>query len=219
MQKTGVKSSSGMSADAAKETTEKVLKAVGYVRKLQALQTPFSQRFGGKRSFFLCFSLSLCLSFSSYVLCTMNTNEYIRECIKLLGKAETTAFSSLLTSAQSMASSTLAKAASFFAKFASLYVTKVVENLAEGRQCTEDDTFCTLDPRSRQGDVVDFKGNKYSEVIVFVMGGGCYSEFFNLQDLLKHKASSSSILRNVLYGSTEIVSGDDFQAQLQKLGK
>ena len=44
----GVKSSSGMSADAAKDTTEKVLKAVGYVRKLQALQTPFSQRFGGK---------------------------------------------------------------------------------------------------------------------------------------------------------------------------
>ena len=44
----GVKSSSGMSADAAKETTEKVLKAVGYVRKLQALQTPFSQRFGGE---------------------------------------------------------------------------------------------------------------------------------------------------------------------------
>jgi hypothetical protein len=29
--------------------------------------------------------------------------------------------------------------------------------------------------------VVDLKGNKYSEVIVFTMGGGCYSEFFNLQ--------------------------------------
>ena len=48
MCKLGVKSSSGMSADVAKETTEKILKAVGYVRKLQALQTPFSQRFGGK---------------------------------------------------------------------------------------------------------------------------------------------------------------------------
>jgi hypothetical protein len=89
-----------------------------------------------------------------------------------------------------MAASTMAKAASFFTKFASLYVTKVVENLSEGRSCSEDDSFCTLDPRSKQGEIIELKGSKYSEVIVFIMGGGCYSEFFNLQDLLKHKASS-----------------------------
>jgi sec1 family domain-containing protein 1 len=112
----------------------------------------------------------------------------------------------------------MAKAASFFTKFASLYVTKVVENLAEGRSCSEDDSFCTLDPRGRPGEAVDLKGQKYPEVIVFIMGGGCYSEFFNLQDLLKHKATSGSILRNVLYGSTELLAGDDFCAQLQKLG-
>lgn len=126
---------------------------MAFVRRLQAIQTPFSQRFGGSA-------------------------------------AAAGALSSLLTSAQSMAASTMAKAASFFTKFASLYVTKVVENLAEGRSCTEDDTFCVLDPRTRQGEAADLKGQKYSEVIVFILGGGCYSEFFNLQDLIKHKATS-----------------------------
>ena len=129
------------------------MKAVAFVRRLQSLQTPFSQRFGA-------------------------------------GNTSAGALSSLLTSAQSMAASTMAKAASFFTKFASLYVTKVVENLSEGRSCSEDDSFCTLDPRSKQGEIIELKGSKYSEVIVFIMGGGCYSEFFNLQDLLKHKASS-----------------------------
>jgi len=56
-------------------------------------------------------------------------------------------------------------------------------------------------------------------VIVFMMGGGCYSEYFNLQDLLKHKgAATGGTLRNIIYGCTELSSGDDFLAQLQKLG-
>jgi hypothetical protein len=137
----------------AKLATEKVLKSVAFLRRLQGLQTPFSKRFGG-------------------------------------GGESGSSLSSLLTSAQSMAASTIAKAASFFTKFASLYVTKVAENLSEGRSCAEDDSFCILDPRQRQGDASEFKGQKYSEVIVFILGGGCYSEFFNLQDLLKHKAAS-----------------------------
>jgi hypothetical protein len=112
----------------------------------------------------------------------------------------------------------MAKAASFFTKFASLYVTKVVENLSEGRSCTEDDTFCALDPRIKQGDIPDCKGQRYTDVIVFVMGGGCYLEYFNLQDLLKLKTSSSgSTLRNIIYGSTELISGDNFLEQIQKL--
>ena len=52
-----------------------------------------------------------------------------------------------------------------------------------------------------------------------MMGGGCYSEYFNLQDLLKHKgAATGGTLRNIIYGCTELSSGDDFLAQLQKLG-
>ena len=137
----------------AKTATEKVLKAVAFLRRMQGLQTPFSKRFGG-------------------------------------GAESGSALSSLLGGAQAMAAMAAKVNAAFFTKFASLYVTKVVENLADGRSCSEDDTFCTLDPRQRQGETPDLKGHKYSEVIVFVMGGGCYSEFFNLQDLLKHKAAA-----------------------------
>jgi len=53
-----------------------------------------------------------------------------------------------------------------------------------------------------------------------VLGGGCHSEFFNLQELLKEKgAGSGSILRNVMYGCTELLSGDDFMDQLERLSQ
>ena len=61
------------------------------------------------------------------------------------------------------------------------------------------------------------QGQKYSEVIVFVVGGGCYAEFYNLQELLKAKAGSGA-LRSVVYGCSEVVSGDRFLAQLERLG-
>ena len=165
----------------AKTVTDKVLKSVAFLRRLQSLQAPFSKRFGAS--------------------------------------SEGGALSSVFEAAQSMAASTLAKATALFTKFASLYATKVVENLSEGRSCTEDDSFCILDPRQRQGTAAEFKGQKYSEVIVFILGGGCYSEFFNLQDLLKHKTTAGSPLRNIIYGCTELLSGDEFSAQLQKLSK
>ena len=61
--------------------------------------------------------------------------------------------SSLLTTAQSRASSLMAKATSFFTKFTPYYVTRIVDNLAEGRACPEDETFNIFDPRSRDGTV------------------------------------------------------------------
>ena len=61
------------------------------------------------------------------------------------------------------------------------------------------------------------KGQKYTEVIVFVVGGGCYSEFYNLQDLLKAKAGGGA-LRSIVYGCSEVVSGDSFLSQLERLG-
>lgn len=174
--------------------------------------------------------------------------------------------SSFLTSAQSRASSLMAKAASFFTKFTPLYITRVVDNLAEGRACPEDDSFCTLDPRARVGAGAGAgaaegsagESQKYSEVIVFVVGGGCYTEYSNLQELLKQKVrfflpwreqvrcldvsfhrlahffffpsivvmpttcifqGSTGTLRNVLYGCTDLLSGDAFLSQLIQLGK
>ena len=123
--------------------------------------------------------------------------------------------SSLLTTAQSA----MAKAASFFTKFAPVYVTRVVDALAEGKSCPEDDSFCSLDPKLKPGELVpENRNTKYSDVIVFVVGGGCYSEYFNLQESLKQKVSTSSI-RSITYGCTEILSGDSFLSQLERISK
>ena len=91
--------------------------------------------------------------------------------------------------------------------------------MSEGKSCPEDDQFCVLDPRAAVGENVDTstKGQKYSEVIVFVVGGGCYSEFYNLQDLLKAKGGGGA-LRSVMYGCSELLSGDEFLSQLERLG-
>ena len=123
--------------------------------------------------------------------------------------------SSIISSAHLGASSLMAKAALLFAKFTPFYITRVVDNLAEGRPCTEDDSFCTIDPRSP--DSIPEKGVRYSEVIVFVLGGGTYGEYDNLQELLKQKASGGA-LRSIAYGCSELTSGDEFFNQLIGLG-
>jgi len=135
-------------------------------------------------------------------------------------------FSSFLSSAQSRASSLMAKAASFFTKFTPYEVTRTALNLAEGRSCPEDDMYLCLDPRSRDdgnhrnSSSSQFgagSGHKYSDVIVFSLGGGSYSEFYNLQEPLKDKANSGISVRSIAYGCTEMLSGDAFVDQLKRL--
>lgn len=76
---------------------------------------------------------------------------------------------------------------------------------------------------------------RYSDVIVFVIGGGCYMEYYNLQELLSHKMAAAGgagmaspginttigtqyFPRHVYYGCTELVNGDRFLDQLTSLG-
>jgi hypothetical protein len=185
------------SAPPSKEEIDRALAGVAFLRRLVSLQSSSLSKLGGGAS-------------------SSNSNAIL---------------SSFLTSAQSRATSLIAKAASFFTKFTPFYFTRVVDNLAEGRSCQEDDTYCYFDPRGgaggRGGGVGSGSGSsgdssngspKYSEVIVFVVGGGCYSEFCNLQELVKDKAASGGALKHVIYGCTDLLSGDGFLEQLQKLG-
>lgn len=152
--------------------------------------------------------------------------------------SSTALLSSLLTTANTYSSTLMAKATSFFTKFSPYYVTRLVDNLAEGKACPEDESFCYFDPRSRNNNNNNtgnnnnntgnnnnnnssiVTGHKYSDVIVFVLGGGNYSEFFNLHELLKDKITNgNSSLRNITYGSTDMISGKDFIQQLGKLSK
>jgi sec1 family domain-containing protein 1 len=184
-----------------KEAVEHALAAVRFMRRLQSLQTGGGMRsgFGGGGGAFGAGGGA--------------------------GAGGSNALlSSFLTSAHSRASSLMAKATSFFSKFTPYYATRMVNNLAEGRSCPEDDTFLYLDPRSRDGSSSSSgggagSGHKYSDVIVFALGGGNYAEFCNLQDLIKDKAASGSAntIRSITYGCTDVLSGDAFIDQLKRL--
>jgi hypothetical protein len=132
--------------------------------------------------------------------------------------APASSLDSFLQTASTLSAGVMAKAASFFSKFGSLYVTQVVEAMSEGRACPEQDSYCCLDPRSQAGSPADFRGQRYSDIIVFMVGGGCYTEYFNLQELRKHKTGSSS-LNSIVYGCSEMVAGRSFLRQLSALGQ
>lgn len=128
----------------------------------------------------------------------------------------------ILSSFLNNATQVIGRASQMFAgKFVPYYVTRVVDNLAEGRACSEANTFTYFDPRAAKdtGMPDTAAGHKYSDVIVFLVGGGSYAEFYNLQELLKGKSSASgNALRSIMYGCSDLVSGGDFLDQLERLG-
>lgn len=116
--------------------------------------------------------------------------------------------------------------------FTALPITRIVENLSEGKSCQEDEQYSYFDPRLPANQQTQSKviGQKYGEVVVFVIGGGCLMEHSNLQELLQQKKKSSvgtgqgslgvsgtSTLRNVIYGGSEIYSSEVFFKQLYQL--
>lgn len=65
----------------------------------------------------------------------------------------------------------------------------------------------------------------YTEAIVFTVGGGSMDEYGNLQEWVRRTsgqggsgAAGSTKARRVIYGSTELVNGEDFLAELVRLG-
>ena len=126
--------------------------------------------------------------------------------------------SGFMARATNQATGLLAKAtekvSSMLGKVVKNHSTRVVENLCEMKPNSEDDEYLYLDPKVR-GDV-DVKLLKNMtrapcrEVITFVIGGGCYAEYQNLQMIANER-------RTVTYGSTELISPCEFLNQLGKL--
>jgi len=92
--------------------------------------------------------------------------------------------------------------------------TIAVENICEMRPNTEDDEYLYLDPRVRGDvDVAALRNAARApvrEAIAFMIGGGCYGEYQNLQMVANER-------RSVTYGSTEIVDPSTFLNHLAKL--
>uniref|UniRef100_A0A6T7FDC0 Sec1 family domain-containing protein 1 n=1 Tax=Attheya septentrionalis TaxID=420275 RepID=A0A6T7FDC0_9STRA len=126
--------------------------------------------------------------------------------------------SSFMARASTQASGLLAKATdkvgTMLGKIHKQHATKVVENLCEFKPASEDEEFLYLDPKVKGDvDVVALRNMNRSpirQVICFMIGGGCYGEYQNLQ-------MAATDRRSISYGSTELVNPSVFLSQLGKL--
>ncbi|CAF0744208.1 unnamed protein product [Adineta ricciae] len=101
-----------------------------------------------------------------------------------------------------------------------LPVTKIVDNLMECRSSPETDDYRYFDPKLlRSTDAANIARNRqsFNDAIVFMVGGGNYIEYQNLQDYVKPRPPAPP--RRIVYGCTELVNASQFLEQLAKLGE
>lgn len=96
-------------------------------------------------------------------------------------------------------------------------LTRVVESLMEAKPSPETDSYLVFDPRAPKGSAGAGSVSKgpFKEAIVFMIGGGNYLEYGSLQEFAHRQQPS----KNIIYGTTEILSGRDFIEQLAVLGR
>mmetsp|Transcript_17218 Transcript_17218/g.27358 ORF Transcript_17218/g.27358 Transcript_17218/m.27358 type:complete len:615 (-) Transcript_17218:57-1901(-) len=103
----------------------------------------------------------------------------------------------------------------------SLPTTKLVERLMENTESKSTKRFLYFDPKllKVEGPISGSMRIKdqFYDGFVFVMGGGNFVEHQNLQDYAK-RATTPQATVNIAYGSTEILSGQEFLTQLNILG-
>lgn len=78
------------------------------------------------------------------------------------------------------------------------------------------DNYLYLDPK-KSGSKVPPKGKvTFQDAIVFVVGGGNYLEYQNLNE---YAYRSTLVKKSVLYGSTELCNPKKFMEQIETLGR
>ncbi|CAF1590951.1 unnamed protein product [Adineta ricciae] len=95
-----------------------------------------------------------------------------------------------------------------------LPVTKIVDNLMECRSSPETDDYRYFDPKLlRSTDAANIARNRqsFNDAIVFMVGGGNYIEYQNLQDYVKPRPPAPP--RRIVYGCTELVNASQFLEQ------
>lgn len=105
---------------------------------------------------------------------------------------------------------------------------KVVEALMDQKGTPEIlDAHSIFDPKgSRRGGPSPAAKGKFREAILFMVGGGSYIEYQNVKDHVCKitktgeggKSKQISTGKTVIYGSTELCTGEDFLRVMQRLG-
>lgn len=97
--------------------------------------------------------------------------------------------------------------------------------IVDPKRPASDATFAQIKPKDKKKRSDDSSNSEtaYSEVIVFVVGGGNYMEFHNLSELFEASKKDPNTLNKkktrFTYGCTDILTGESFMRQLQKLGE
>lgn len=107
-----------------------------------------------------------------------------------------------------------------------LTVTKLTDLLMSNKESAETEQFLYFDPKAVRGARrAGANATPFRDCMVFMLGGGTYNEYVNLQEYVieKNKAAHASgnahnSINSVVYGCTELVSPDHFAYQLAMLG-
>lgn len=106
-----------------------------------------------------------------------------------------------------------------------LHSTRLVDSLMELKgQLGVEDTYIYLDPKisaaprpstsAVTSPTLPRKTTPFKEAIVFVIGGGNYIEYQNLQDYAKKSPQT----KRIIYGTTELMNASQFLQQLSAIG-
>ncbi|ELP93980.1 hypothetical protein EIN_181470 [Entamoeba invadens IP1] len=91
-------------------------------------------------------------------------------------------------------------------------VTVLVDTLTECKQNELENEYNYYDPRSSTENVVDGRRTiQFKDSIVFVVGGGNYTEFSNIQQYAERNG------KHVLYGATEMFGGKELLEQIEMI--
>lgn len=92
--------------------------------------------------------------------------------------------------------------------------TRIVDSLMEMKNTPETESYLYFDPKI-SGSAAR-RNTPFQDAVVFVVGGGNYLEYQNLQDYVKRQSQQRKT-KNVIYGTTEMLTATQLISQLNEL--
>jgi len=79
--------------------------------------------------------------------------------------------------------------------------------------------YLYFDPKFPRGTAPK-KSTQFKEAIVFIVGGSNYVEYQNLKEYCEKSFENGPLQeKKIIYGSTELLNGEDFLKQLERISQ